>query len=69
MISIVPIFFAFSTFVELLVLSPIIKILVVFLTDVSISAPNLTSNFSNSFFVYFDDLSKSENTIILFFKA
>ena len=31
--------------------------------------PNLISNFSNSFFVYFDDLSKSENTIILFFKG
>ena len=68
-ISIVPNFFAVSTFVELLKLSPIIKMFVVFFTLVSMIGPNLASNFSNSFFVYFDVLSKSENTIILFFKA
>jgi hypothetical protein len=39
-----------------------------FFTVVSIIGPNLASTFSNSFFVYFDVLSKSENTIILFFK-
>ena len=34
----------------------------------SINTPNFKSIFSNSFFVYFDVFSKSENTIFLLFK-
>ena len=36
---------------------------------VSICTPYFKSKFSNSFFVYFDVFSKSENTIILLFKT
>jgi hypothetical protein len=68
-ISIVPIFFAFSVFVDLLELFPVTKMFVFLVIFVSICTPYFKSKFSNSFFVYFDVFSKSENTIILLFKT